>query len=517
MTNYLIRRLFQMIIVVFLSTMAIYLLLNIAPGGPLSGINLGADRRSRVSEAMKARLEAYLGLDKPLALRYFVWLLGDDWLGADWMYIGFGPYKQHKIGATGELMYKSNRDTGEQTPIYEVYRFWADPGIAMIEPAYQLWIWGEETGVKEKDNKEVRVFTADKIRVKPPKNERLPDDASIDAMVIGITGPEISVQNLNGEYFSITTTQDTEFDFPQGTARPRPEEGNWLNTSGIFGPFGLLSKYAGFHGTTRGLLRLDLGFSWKLSPGQPVIELIESRLGNTLTLMSTAAVISLIIAIPIGIYSAVNQYSRMDYIATTFSFFGSAMPVFWFGLMMILLFSMYFKEWGLPFLPSGGTTLVRAPQPDSLLAALGASPGSFVDRIVHIFMPAMVLSLLYMASWSRFMRTAMLEVLRMDYVRTARAKGLMERFVILKHAARNALIPLITIVVFQIPNIFGGAILTETIFRYPGMGRLYFNALNGDDWPIVMVILFISAVLVVIATLVRDILYTIVDPRIRFT
>jgi len=112
MTNYLIRRLFQMIIVVFLSTMAIYLLLNIAPGGPLSGINLGADRRSRVSEAMKARLEAYLGLDKPLALRYFVWLLGDDWLGADWMYIGFGPYKQHKIGATGELMYKSDRDTG---------------------------------------------------------------------------------------------------------------------------------------------------------------------------------------------------------------------------------------------------------------------------------------------------------------------------------------------------------------------------------------------------------------------
>ncbi len=161
--------------------------------------------------------------------------------------------------------------------------------------------------------------------------------------------------------------------------------------------------------------------------------------------------------------------------------------------------------------------MVRAPQPDSLLAALGASPGSFVDRIVHILMPAMVLSLLYMASWSRFMRTAMLEVLRMDYVRTARAKGLMERFVILKHAARNALIPLITIVVFQIPNIFGGAILTETIFRYPGMGRLYFNALNGDDWPIVMVILFISAVLVVIATLVRDIIYTIVDPRIRFT
>ena len=114
------------------------------------------------------------------------------------------------------------------------------------------------------------------------------------------------------------------------------------------------------------------------------------------------------------------------------------------------------------------------------------------------------------------MRASMLEVLRMDYVRTARAKGLLERVVIIKHAARNALIPIITIVVFEIPNIFGGAILTETIFKYPGMGSLYFDALGGNDWPIVMVILFISAILVVIATLIRDVLYTIVDPRIRF-
>ena len=115
------------------------------------------------------------------------------------------------------------------------------------------------------------------------------------------------------------------------------------------------------------------------------------------------------------------------------------------------------------------------------------------------------------------MRTSMLEVLRMDYVRTARSKGLLEHLVIYKHAARNALIPLITIIVFQLPSIFGGAILTETIFSYPGMGRLYFDALGGNDWPIVMVILFISAILVVVATLIRDILYTLVDPRIKFT
>ena len=231
--------------------------------------------------------------------------------------------------------------------------------------------------------------------------------------------------------------------------------------------------------------------------------------------MSLATLISFIIAIPIGIYSAVHQYSRMDYAMTTFAFFGSAMPVFWFGLMMILIFSLFFKQWGLPFMPSGGTHLVRAPQPGSMLALLGAEPNTLVDRLVHILMPATVLSLLYMAGWSRFMRTSMLEVLRMDYVRTARSKGLLEYLVVYKHAARNALIPLITIIVFQLPGIFGGAILTETIFSYPGMGRLYFDALSQSDWPIVMVILFISAVLVVIATLIRDVLYTFVDPRIK--
>jgi peptide/nickel transport system permease protein len=131
-------------------------------------------------------------------------------------------------------------------------------------------------------------------------------------------------------------------------------------------------------------------------------------------------------------------------------------------------------------------------------------------------LPVSVLTLLYLAGWSRFMRSSMLEVLRQDYVRTARSKGLQERMVILKHAARNALIPLITIVVFQIPGIFSGAIITETIFNYPGMGRLFIDSLNRDDWPIVMALLFITAILVVLATLIGDILYTIVDPRIRF-
>lgn len=270
---------------------------------------------------------------------------------------------------------------------------------------------------------------------------------------------------------------------------------------------------------SRGVLRGDFGVSWNVARGSPVADVLLSRLRNTLILMTSATAISLLVAIPIGIVSAVKQYSRLDYFVTTFSFFGTAMPVFWFGLMMIILFggnqSPLYKAFGFPYLPTGNVTLVRNPLPGSLLELMNATPGSTLDIMVHAILPTIVLSLLYMAGWSRFMRTAMLEVLRQDYVRTARAKGLRERVVILKHAMRNGLIPLITIVVFQIPGIFGGATITETVFNWPGMGFLYVHALGATDYPVAMAFLFISAVLVVIASLIGDILYTIVDPRIR--
>jgi peptide/nickel transport system permease protein len=191
------------------------------------------------------------------------------------------------------------------------------------------------------------------------------------------------------------------------------------------------------------------------------------------------------------------------------------MPAFWFGLMLIIIFGLQFQKWGLPYFPTGNVTDLRI-LPGSISDLLGIKAGSLADYAIHLVLPTMMLSLLSLAGWSRFMRSSMLEVLRQDYVRTARAKGLRESAVILRHAARNALIPLITIVVFEIPGIFGGAIITETIFNYPGMGRLFITALGADDWPIVMAYLFISAILVVVATLVGDILYTIVDPRIRF-
>jgi peptide/nickel transport system permease protein len=508
MTSYLIRRFIQMIFVVLLSTMAIYAILNLAPGGPLSGLRLAADRRSRIGEADIARLTAYLGLDKPLALRYFVWLIGDDWLGADWMYFGLGQFTQVRLGRTGEPVMTVDRATGERVPATESFRFWVDPGLAVFRPGFLLWVWGE--------NNEDGELVADRIRVKPLTTEIAPPDVTYVGSVVRTVGTRIEAVDINNRPKTVYVDRDTVFDFPAGEGKPRPEEGLWINISWLTGYDGLLGAYSGFNGSIKGILRGDFGFSWKISPSQPVAGLLQSRIGNTLLLMITSTVISLIIAIPIGIYSAVHQYSRADYAFTSFAFFGSAMPVFWFGLMLILVFSYLFKEWGLPYMPSGGTQLVRSAPPGSLLAALNVTPGTLVDRVVHIIMPAAMLSLLYMAGWSRFMRSAMLEVLRQDYVRTARAKGLVERVVIVKHAVRNALIPIITIVMLQIPGLFGGATLTETVFSFPGIGRLYFDALNANDWPIVMSILFITAILVVFATLLGDILYTIVDPRIRF-
>lgn len=255
-----------------------------------------------------------------------------------------------------------------------------------------------------------------------------------------------------------------------------------------------------------GMIFGDMDESWTVAKAQPVFDLIKSRLGNTLLLMTSAVVLSLVVAIPIGVISAVRQYSKFDYLATTAAFFGNSMPVFWFGLLMIMFFAFTLPRWGLPGLPTGNAYSLR-----------GAGAGSIPDHLQHLVMPTIVLSLLYMAGWSRFTRSSMLEVLGEDYVRTARAKGLREGIVIGRHAFQNALIPLVTIVTLQIPGIFGGAILTETVFNWPGMGRLYINALSQSDWPVVMALLFVTAVLVVLANLVADVLYTVVDPRITYT
>jgi peptide/nickel transport system permease protein len=169
----------------------------------------------------------------------------------------------------------------------------------------------------------------------------------------------------------------------------------------------------------------------------------------------------------------------------------------------------------LPSLPSGLRVAVRPYEFASWLPRI--APESLADRLLHLIMPLIVLTFFNTATWSRFVRSSMLEVLRQDYVRTARAKGLIERVVISKHALRNALIPFVTILVLQIPGIFSGAIITESIFAWPGMGRLYILALTQSDWPIALAFILITAALTVVATLLGDILYTVVDPRIKYS
>lgn len=266
--------------------------------------------------------------------------------------------------------------------------------------------------------------------------------------------------------------------------------------------------------TRGGIIRGDLGVSWRLYENEPTTQVIMRVLPNTLTLMISATIFSLLIAIPIGIYSAVHQYSKVDYLVTTGAFFGTSMPVFWLGAMLILLFSFQFKDWGWPYLPTGGISASR----DYTIPVFGRiDAGGLFDRFSRLILPTITLSLLFLATWSRFTRASMLEVLRQDYVRTARAKGLVERMVILKHTLRNALIPLVTIVTLQIPGLFGGAILTETTFNWRGMGLLLIDSLFQSDWPIALAYLMIQSFLIVAANLLADVLYTVVDPRIRYS
>ena len=399
MTGYLLRRLLQMIVIVFLSATVCYALLNLAPGGPLSGLRQTQQSATfQITQEDIERIRAYYELDLYLPIRFSRWLIG----------FPTGPI------IIGNNEYFPNNPVGCRSPI------------------------------------------------------------------------EKEVQNEEGEYESVITGCNEYVYLRDLAAR--------LQSNGVL--FG------------------DFGASWRLNRDRPVSDLIVGRLPKTLQLMVLALGISLLLGVPLGIISAVRQYSKFDYAVTSFAFFGSAMPTFFFGLILILLFSIIPKGFNLPYLPPGSSEAVR----DYIIPWIGKiNAGSALDRGLHLILPAAVLSMAYVAGWSRFVRASMLDVLRQDYVRTARAKGLMERVVIIKHALRNALIPFVTVVAFAIPTLFAGAIITESIFSWPGMGRLYILALGEYDYPVAMALLFIEAILVVVATLLQDVLYTVVDPRIRFS
>jgi len=251
----------------------------------------------------------------------------------------------------------------------------------------------------------------------------------------------------------------------------------------------------------RGLLEGEFGRS--LIDGSRVISHILERLPNTLELTIAAILLGILWAIPLGVTGALRRGSKLDHLFTSLSVAGVAIPSFWLALILILIFSVQFKAWGLPWLPSGGATSI-----------LGG--GDLADRLVHLILPASVLSFGYLAIWSRYTRSSMLEVLSQDYVRTARAKGMTERRVVYLHALRNAVIPLVTLIGLELPGLVSGGAITEIVFQWPGLGRLALERAVGHDFTTVMGLTTFAAILVVLGNLLADVLYAVLDPRIRY-
>jgi len=245
----------------------------------------------------------------------------------------------------------------------------------------------------------------------------------------------------------------------------------------------------------------DFGVSFDRS--QPVVDVIKYAVGNTMILAALALLVSLLTGVILGILSAIKQYSRFDNAMTISSLFFYSMPSFWLGLMLILIFALL-----LHWLPAGGMVSINY---DYL-----SSAGQFWDRVVHIILPVFVLGIASAASTMRYMRGSMLEIIRQDFIRTARAKGVSERWVMLKHATRNAILPVVTLFGLSIPFLVSGSVITEIVFAWPGMGRATINAIFARDYPVVIATTAIAFTMVMIGNLVADILYAVVDPRVKY-
>ena len=255
-------------------------------------------------------------------------------------------------------------------------------------------------------------------------------------------------------------------------------------------------------GVRRGVLRGDFGNSL-VKRGQTAWEVIWDRIPNTLLLMSVSEVIIIIFALLIGIYSALHQYSKTDHVITAISFIGYSTPIFFFALLSIYIFSVNFQKWGLPSLPAVG---MFDPQ-------IGKTPGQVA---LHMILPVLTISFVSIAGYSRYIRSTMLEVMNQDYIRTAKAKGLRGRYITSVHALKNASLPIVTLVGLDLALLLGGALVTERIFAWPGMGRLFLDHVLRFDTPVVMGILMILSVTVIVFQIITDLTYALLDPRIRY-
>lgn len=248
-------------------------------------------------------------------------------------------------------------------------------------------------------------------------------------------------------------------------------------------------------------IRGDLGYS--IQYREPVIDVIGGRMGNTILLSLVSLIISIAIAIPLGIISAMKKGKGIDYVITIFSFIGISIPSFFFGMLLLKIFAF-----DLQLLPVSGMTTVGEDY---------KGIGAVIDIVKHMVMPCIVLALMNTSSLLRYTRSAMIENIGKDFIKTARAKGLTKNRAMIKHGFRNSLIPIVTIICMEIPTIFSGALITETIFVWPGIGRLNYDAVLNRDYPLIMGILMIMAIIILLSNILADLLYGIVDPRIRYS
>jgi len=254
-------------------------------------------------------------------------------------------------------------------------------------------------------------------------------------------------------------------------------------------------------GTRLGILRGDFGTS--IVNRKPVMQVIGERIPNTLILMLTSELVVILGALVVGVYSALRQYSAWDHVVTALSFIGYSMPIFFIALLLMFIFAVLFKRWGLPYLPTVGMFDPQAGK-------------TFGQVVYHMVLPVISMSIISLAAYSRYIRSTMLDVLNQDYIRTARSKGLPRRSVIFVHALKNASLPIATIIGLDLPFLLGGAIVTERIFAWPGMGRLFLDHVDRADTPVVMGILMLVAVAVVVFQIITDLVYAWLDPRIRY-
>ncbi len=322
----------------------------------------------------------------------------------------------------------------------------------------------------------------------------------------------------------ITAAQIAAFEHRWGLTDPLWEQYfKWL---GVMGDKGFLNFLPGgtihiaglsiaLPGGDNGIIHGDFGYS--INDGQPVVDVIAGRLPATVLLTATAYVIWITLAFVLGVYAAVRRYGLFDSTLTIFNYIGYSLPTFWLGLILIT-----FLAEGTPFkwFPASGMWDARTVPPFATAqywTFFGSDPlYAVTDLARHLALPVLTLVAVSIAGDSRYIRSTMLDSLNQDYVKTARAKGVPERTVIFRHALRNALLPVVTNVALELPFIFGGAVATETVFSWPGMGRQFVESVGHTDYPVLMGILLISSVIVVAANLLADVMYAVVDPRVKY-